>query len=163
MRQEHIFKPVWDRESKILILGTFPSVASRQSGFYYGNPKNRFWDVMAKLTGSPVPRTIREKKDFLLRNRIAVWDVIQSCEIEGSSDGSIKNVIPNDIGALLSKSRINRIFANGKKAASLYNRYILPVTGREITELPSTSPANARYNNEKLYEAWSVILKEEEK
>lgn len=163
MRQEHIFKPVWDRESKILILGTFPSVASRQSGFYYGHPKNRFWDVMAKLTGSPVPRTIREKKDFLLRNRIAVWDVIQSCEIEGSSDGSIKNVIPNDIGALLSKSRINRIFANGKKAASLYNRYILPVTGREITELPSTSPANARYNNEKLYEAWSVILKEEEK
>ncbi|NLO48966.1 MAG: DNA-deoxyinosine glycosylase [Clostridiales bacterium] len=160
MRKEHQFEPVFDKSSEILILGTFPSRASRQSGFYYGHPKNRFWRVLAEILGNPVPQTVLEKKTFLLENRIALWDVIQSCEIEGSSDSSIKNVIPNDLGQLLPLSRIGRIFANGKKAAALYKRYMLPHLGGDIIELPSTSPANARYTMDRLIDAWRCIHEE---
>lgn len=158
-RQTHKFVPVYDEYSRILILGTFPSVKSREQHFYYGHPQNRFWKVLAALTQwSQIPQTIEEKKQMLLENRIAVWDVIQSCDIAGSSDSSIKNVVPSDIGSILKGSRIERIYANGATAKKLYERYILPETGVPIIGLPSTSPANAAYSLERLKESWQQIL-----
>lgn len=158
-RQTHKFVPVYDEYSRILILGTFPSVKSREQHFYYGHPQNRFWKVLAALTQWPqIPQTIEEKKQMLLENRIAVWDVIQSCDIAGSSDSSIKNVVPSDIGSILKGSRIERIYANGATAKKLYERYILPETGVPIIGLPSTSPANAAYSLERLKESWQQIL-----
>ena len=146
MEYEHIvhsFEPVYDRASEILILGTLPSVKSRENNFYYGHKQNRFWKVLATLLKEPVPDTIEEKKAMLLAHRIALWDVIQSCDIKGSSDSSIKNVQPTDIGMILEKTNITRIYANGNKAGQLYKRYQFPVTGIEAMVLPSTSPANA--------------------
>lgn len=158
-RQTHEFAPVYDEYSRILILGTFPSVKSREQHFYYGHPQNRFWKVLASLTQWPqIPQTIEEKKQMLLENRIAIWDVIQSCDIAGSSDSSIKNVVPSDIGSILKGSRIERIYANGATAKKLYERYILPETGVPIIGLPSTSPANAAYSLERLKESWQQIL-----
>lgn len=158
-RQTHKFVPVYDEYSRILILGTFPSVKSREQHFYYGHPQNRFWKVLAALTQWPqIPQTIEEKKQMLLENRIAIWDVIQSCDIAGSSDSSIKNVVPSDIGSILKGSRIERIYANGATAKKLYERYILPETGVPIIGLPSTSPANAAYSLERLKESWQQIL-----
>ena len=154
----HTFEPVFDSNSRILILGTFPSVKSRESGFYYGHPQNRFWRVMAKLLSQPVPCSIEEKKQLLIQNRVALWDVAASCEIEGSSDSSMTRVVPNDIPKLLSESKITHVFANGKKAAQLYNRLIYPVTELEIVTLPSTSPANADCGMENLLREWQVIL-----
>lgn len=155
--ETHEFEPVYDKNSKVLILGTFPSVKSREMQFYYGHPQNRFWKLIAALTDSPVPVTIEEKKRLLLENRIAIWDVIQSCEIVGSSDSSIKNVIPADIERVLNDSNICEIYANGGTAKKLYEKYVLKKTGREIIGLPSTSPANAAYSMEKLLEYWKVI------
>ena len=146
MEYEHIvhsFEPVYDRASEILILGTLPSVKSRENNFYYGHKQNRFWKVLATLLKEPVPDTIEEKKAMLLAHRIALWDVIQSCDIKGSSDSSIKNVQPTDIGMILEKTNITCIYANGNKAGQLYKRYQFPVTGIEAMVLPSTSPANA--------------------
>ncbi len=154
----HTFEPVFDSNSRILILGTFPSVKSRESGFYYGHPQNRFWRVTAQLFSQPVPCSIEEKKRLLLQNRVALWDVAASCEIEGSSDSSMTRVVPNDIPKLLSESEITHVFANGKKAAQLYNRLIYPETGLEIVTLPSTSPANAACGMESLLHEWRVIL-----
>lgn len=153
----HIFPPVWNENSRILILGSFPSVKSREEGFYYGHPRNRFWKVISAVVGEKEPVTIGEKKKMLLRNRIAIWDVIASCEIKGSSDSSIKNVTANDFTKILAGSFINRIFANGKTAERLYNRYAFPVTGVPITVLPSTSPANAAFSLEKLIKYYSTI------
>lgn len=153
----HIFPPVWNENSRILILGSFPSVKSREEGFYYGHPRNRFWKVISAVVGEKEPVTIDEKKEMLLRNRIAIWDVIASCEIKGSSDSSIKNVIANDFTEILAGSFINRIFANGKTAEKLYNRYAFPVTGVPITALPSTSPANAAFSLEKLIAHYDII------
>lgn len=150
----HTFEPVYNQESEILILGTFPSVKSREGNFYYHHPKNRFWQVIAILLGEPVPGTIEEKKDMLLRHRVAIWDVIYSCDIKGSSDSSIQNVVPNDIAGLLEKTNIRTIYANGGKAYELYVRYCYDRTGKEIVRLPSTSPANAAYSLEKLVECW---------
>lgn len=150
----HTFKPVYDENSKILILGSLPSVKSREEGFYYGHPQNRFWKVLAAVFSCPVPATIEEKKEMLLTHHAAVWDVIESCDIIGSSDSSIKNVVPADIGALLNKTNICRIYANGKKAESLYQKYIFPKTKMPIVALPSTSPANAACSLEKLVEIW---------
>lgn len=147
MEYEHIvhsFEPVYDKDSEILILGTLPSVKSRENHFYYGHKQNRFWKVLATLLKEPVPDTIEEKKAMLLAHRIALWDVIQSCDIKGSSDSSIKNVQPTDIGMILEKTNITRIYANGNKAGQLYKRYQFPVTGREATVLPSTSPEIGR-------------------
>lgn len=155
--QIHEFEPVFNEESEVLILGTFPSVKSREQGFFYGHPQNRFWKVLAALTKSPVPETIEEKKCLLLKNKIAVWDVIAQCDIVGSSDSSIKNVVPADIGRILKNSRIKRIYANGNTAKKLYDKYILPTLSMEITGLPSTSPANAAYSLERLIEAWKEI------
>lgn len=153
----HEFDPIYDENSRILILGTFPSVKSREQNFYYGHPQNRFWNVLSGLTGEAVPRTVEEKKAFLLRNRIAVWDVIASCDIIGSSDSSIRNVIPSDLNRVLEGSGICRIFANGGTAKKLYEKYQRAVTGREIIGLPSTSPANAAFRLERLLEEWRVI------
>ncbi|MDO5390983.1 MAG: DNA-deoxyinosine glycosylase [Eubacteriales bacterium] len=158
-RQTHEFAPVYDEHSRILILGTFPSVKSREQRFYYGHPQNRFWKVLASLTQWPqIPQTIEEKKQMLLQNGIAIWDVIQSCDIAGSSDSSIKNVVPSDIGSILKNSGIKRIYANGNMAKKLYEKYILPETGVPIVGLPSTSPANAAYSLERLKKSWQQIL-----
>lgn len=157
-RIRHTFEPVWDEHSRILILGTFPSVKSRENHFYYGHPMNRFWKVVAGITGSAVPGTIEEKKTLLLENRIAIWDVIESCRINGSSDSSIRDVIVNDIPSLLERSAISRIYGNGAKACELYDRYLREQTGIDIEKLPSTSPANAAFRLERLLEVWSGIL-----
>ena len=161
MEYEHIvhsFEPVYDKDSEILILGTLPSVKSRENNFYYGHKQNRFWKVLATLLKEPVPDTIEEKKAMLLAHRIALWDVIQSCDIKGSSDSSIKNVQPTDIGMILEKTNVTQIYANGNKAGQLYKRYQFPVTGIEATVLPSTSPANAAWSFDRLCETWHVIL-----
>ena len=153
----HEFPPIYDKDSHILILGTFPSVKSREQQFYYGHPQNRFWKVLAALTNSPVPSAIPEKKALLLKNHIAVWDVIQSCEIIGSSDTSIRNVVPADIPHILKCSAIHSIYGNGTKACQLYDKYILSQTGMPIHPLPSTSPANAAFSLERLIQSWSCI------
>lgn len=161
MEYEHIvhsFEPVYDKSSEILILGTLPSVKSRENNFYYGHKQNRFWKVLAALLKEPLPNTIEEKKAMLLAHRIALWDVIQSCDIKGSSDSSIKNVQPTDIGMILEKTNVTQIYANGNKAGQLYKRYQFPVMGIEATVLPSTSPANAAWSFDRLCETWRVIL-----
>ena len=155
----HTFEPVYNADSEILILGTFPSVKSRQQHFYYGHPQNRFWKVLAAVTGDVLPTTIEEKKAFLLRNHIAVWDVIKSCSIIGSSDSSIKNVTPTDLKQILDHCQIRQIYANGNKAGALYKKYQQPLTERDILVLPSTSPANAAWSLDRLYEKWSEILR----
>nr|WP_320027312.1 DNA-deoxyinosine glycosylase [uncultured Acetobacterium sp.] len=154
----HTFEPVYDQKSKILILGTFPSVKSRESCFYYQHPQNRFWKVISALVGWPTPDTIEAEKTLLLENHIAVWDVIYSCDINGSSDSSIKNVVPNDLRALLNTSAIETIYANGGKAFELYNRYCFETTDKAIIKLPSTSPANANYSLEKLAACWGEAI-----
>ncbi len=159
-RVSHTFEPVWNEKSEILILGTFPSVKSRENQFYYGHQQNRFWKVIAGVTGSDVPQTIEDKKEMLLNNHIAIWDVIASCNITGSSDASIKDVVPNDISAVLDKSNIGHIYANGAKAYELYMKYIYPQNRHEIYKLPSTSPANAVYTLDKLLAAWKIIVEE---
>lgn len=153
----HGFDPVYDKNSKILILGSFPSVKSREQGFYYGHPRNRFWLVLSALFESETPETIEEKRNFLLINRIAVFDVIKSCEIENSSDSSIRNVVPNDIKSIINNSQIKKVFANGKTAAALYEKHILCPEIPKAEALPSTSPANAAYSLERLTQKWKVI------
>lgn len=153
----HPIKPLYDNNSEILILGSFPSVKSREQMFFYGHPQNRFWKVTAAVFGDEVPQTIEEKKVFLLKNRVALWDVIASCEISGSSDSSIKNVTPNNLSQIIDKGKIKRIFVNGKTAEKYYNKYTRDKIGMEAVCLPSTSPANAAWNMEKLIKAWSVI------
>lgn len=155
----HDFEPVFDENSKVLILGTFPSVKSRENRFYYGHPQNRFWKVIAGLTESEVPQTIEEKKKLLLEHGIAIWDVIESCDIIGSSDSSIKNVAPADIERVVANSKIQNIYANGGTAKKLYEKYSQKKTGREIIGLPSTSPANAAYSLERLLECWQEVKK----
>lgn len=153
----HTFEPVFDENSKVLVLGTFPSVKSREQNFYYGHPQNRFWRVVAAVCGCATPVTVEEKKGMLLREHIAVWDVIASCDITGSSDASIRNVQVNDIGRILEVAPDIRIFANGAKAHELYRKYMQPAAGREAVRLPSTSPANAARGFEGLCEAWRGI------
>ena len=160
MRQVHTFDPVYDRNSEILILGSFPSVKSRENAFYYGHPQNRFWRVLSAVWKSELPHDIPAKRAFLLRHKIALWDVIHSCDISGSRDNSIRSIVPNDIGRILADCPIREIFANGKTAERLYIRYVQPFTGHRITALPSTSPANAAWSLERLIEAWQKILPE---
>ena len=155
----HPIEPVFDKESGILILGSFPSVRSREEGFFYGHPQNRFWKVTSAVFGETVPHKIDEKKAFLLRNHIALWDVIGSCEITGSSDSSIRNATVNDISLILKTADIKAIYLNGGKAYQLYQKYMYPLIGREGIQLPSTSPANAAWNLEKLTSAWKIIRK----
>lgn len=155
----HPFTPIYDSSCKILILGTLPSVKSRENDFYYGHSQNRFWTVLSRLLCEPLPQTVEEKTDLLQRHHIALWDVIYQCDIKGSSDSSIRNVISTDLQPIFRTAPIENIFANGMKAGKLYQKYQYPMTKREITVLPSTSPANAAWNLERLTEAWSVILK----
>lgn len=155
--QTHPIPPVYNAESRILILGSFPSVKSREAKFFYGHPQNRFWKVTSAIFGERTPDTIAEKTTFLLRNRIAVWDVIASCEIAGSSDSSIRNVVPNDLSIILQSAQIRQIYVNGGTAARYYQKYQLPVTKMQAVTLPSTSPANAAWQIERLTAAWSII------
>ena len=153
----HPFPPVYDAESEILILGSFPSVKSREIMFYYGHPQNRFWKVLADVLDEEFPQTVEERKGFLKRNHIALWDVLESCEIKGASDVSIRNARPNDMNRILQAADIRAIFATGAKAAQLYKKLCFPECGVEAVRLPSTSPANCGCSYETLREAYSQI------
>lgn len=160
MESEHVthnFAPIFDKNSRILMLGTMPSPKSREVGFYYGHPRNRFWKVVSDVCGGELPETREAKIAFALRNKIAVWDVLAGCEIKGADDSSIRNPIPNDMDVILSKADIKAIFTTGTKASQLYKRYCYPSTAIEAIPLPSTSPANCRVSYEALYEAYAVI------
>ena len=153
----HPIPPVYDERSRILILGSFPSVKSREQGFFYGHPQNRFWRVTAAVFEDEVPATVPERRAFLLRRGIALWDVIASCEIEGSADASIRGAAPNDLRPILAAAPIRAIFVNGQTAAKLYRKYDEPLLGVPALPLPSTSPANAAWSLSRLIEAWTVI------
>ena len=177
----HPIPPLYDKDSRILILGSFPSPKSREAQFFYGHPQNRFWKVMARVLdwrgedsrglpgssedGEPpaadgtvfVPSTVEEKRIMLLSNHIALWDTIASCEITGASDSSITNVTPNDLSPILETAKIRAVFCNGAASHKLYMKYIFPVTGREALKLPSTSPANAAWSVDRLTEAWRPV------
>ncbi len=153
----HPIPPVFDEQSRVLILGSFPSVKSREIQFFYGHPQNRFWRVLPALFGETAGETPAQKTAFLLRHNIALWDVIASCEIEGSADSSIANAVPNDLSRILETARITQIFTNGKTADRLYRRHLLAATGIEAVCLPSTSPANAAWTVERLLSAWQAV------
>ena len=157
MSVEHPFPPVADAACRVLILGSFPSVKSREEGFFYGHPRNRFWPLMAALLGENAPQSIPEKKAMLLRHHIALWDVIASCEITGSSDSSVKNAVPVDIAQVTELCRLERVYCNGALAAKLYHRYLEDKVGLSATALPSTSPANAAFSMARLREARTVL------
>lgn len=156
-RIQHPFEPLYDDTSRILILGSFPSVKSREQQFFYGHPQNRFWKVISSIFSEEVPTTIPEKKHLILSHGLALWDSISSCEITGSSDASIRYAKANDISLILRNCPIEKIICNGKKSYELYQRYIEKETGKSAICLPSTSPANAAWSLEKLIDAWSVI------
>lgn len=153
----HPIPPLFDGNSKTLILGSFPSVKSREAAFFYGHPQNRFWAVVAAVFGEEKPVTVEEKKKLVLENNLALWDVIASCEIVGSSDSSISDVTANDLSIIISNSKVDKIFVNGKTAEKYYNKYTYPKTGIKAICLPSTSPANAAWSLERLIEAWKII------
>ena len=155
----HTIPPVYDRRSRVLLLGTMPSPKSREAGFFYGHPQNRMWPVLARLFGEETPTDTESRRRFLLLHQIAMWDVLSSCSIRGADDSSIRDPVPNDLRPILEQSPIAAIFCTGKKSFSLYNRYIRPVTGREAFCLPSTSPANCRNQNlETLTDAYRALL-----
>ena len=153
----HPFPPLFDSESRTLILGSFPSVKSRENNFYYGHPQNRYWKVLANVLEVEVPQTVEEKRAMLLDNHIAIWDVIHSCSIIGSSDTSIKDVVVNDFSEILEHSQVKTIYVNGGKAYDLYHKYAEKNTGIKAIKLPSTSPANAAWKLDRLCEVWGQI------
>ena len=153
----HPFPAIYAPDSRILILGSFPSVKSREQKFFYGHPQNRFWRIMAALLGTDIPQTTEEKRAFLLAHRIALWDVIASCDIAGSSDASIRNAVPNDLSPILETASVRQIFTNGGTAHRLYRKYIYPLTEREDVVLPSSSPANAARSLDALIDAWQIV------
>lgn len=154
----HPIQPLYNSKAEILILGSFPSVKSREAGFFYGHPQNRFWKVMARICNENLPATIEEKTNMILNHHFALWDVIHSCEITGSADSTIKNVTPNHLNEILNTANIKGIFVNGKKAEALYNKYIFKETGIKAIVLPSTSPANAAWSEDRLFEFWSNAI-----
>jgi len=156
----HPIPPLYNEESQTLILGSFPSVKSREAAFFYGHPQNRFWSVIAEIFGADNPVTVEEKKELILSNKLALWDVIAECEIEGSADSTITDVTANDLSIILESSKVKRIFVNGKTAEKYYNKYTYPKTGIKAICLPSTSPANAAWSIEKLVEKWKIITAE---
>ena len=158
MRIEHPIPPLYGPDSEILILGSFPSVKSREARFFYGHPQNRFWKILAALCGEAVPNSIEEKTRLVLDHGFALWDVIASCEIVGSSDSSITNAVANDLRPILEGSRVSQIFCNGTTSYRLYGRYIQPMTGIEAVYLPSSSPANAAWSLDRLIETWDEKL-----
>ena len=153
----HGFAPVWDERSRVLVLGTLPSVKSREQAFYYGHPQNRFWKLLARLYDRPVPGSVEEKRELLLSQHVALWDVVGECDIRLSADSSIRNVKPNDIRFLLAGAEIRAVCTNGAKAHELYRKHLLPLTGVEDIPLPSTSPANAVCTLDALCERWAVL------
>ncbi|WP_300626997.1 DNA-deoxyinosine glycosylase [uncultured Thomasclavelia sp.] len=157
MKEYHLIEPIYDKDSKILILGSFPSVKSREANFFYHHPQNRFWRVLAAVYQDTVPEEIADKKAFLKRHQIALWDVIASCNIKGSSDSSISDVEVNDLNMIIANSSVNHIYTNGNLADKLYHRYFDTIIDLPVTKLPSTSPANAAYSLDKLLIYWSVI------
>ena len=156
----HPFPPLYDKDSKVIILGSFPSVKSREQMFFYGHPQNRFWKVISGIYEEKTPETIEEKKKLILTHDLALWDVIAECEIVGSSDASIKNAKANDLSEILENASIRKIIVNGKIAEKLYIKYIEPVTGIKAVVMPSTSPANAAWKLDKLIEVWGQTLKD---
>lgn len=157
-KQIHPIPPLFDERSRVLILGSFPSVKSREAMFFYGHPQNRFWQVFAALIGAPLPKTLEEKRALILSNHFALWDCIGSCTIIGSSDSSIRDVAANDIRVITEHAPIERIYCNGATSMKYFMRYIAPQSGRSAQQLPSTSPANAAWSLERLIDAWRVIL-----
>lgn len=154
----HPLKPLFDENSKILILGSFPSIKTREYGFFYGHPQNRFWKILEILFDEELSRDIKERKEFLLRHKIALYDSIYKCDIIGSSDASIKNVVPSDLGIIKESANIEKVFCNGGTSFKYYEKYHVKKLKIEAEKLPSTSPANARYRLEDLLEEWSMIL-----
>ena len=154
----HTFGPLYNEDSGILILGSIPSPASREVGFYYGHPRNRFWQMLAELYGMPLPESIEEKKALVLARSLALWDVIEECDIIGASDSSVKNALPTDILSLLGKTQIQTILCNGALSKKIYDQYQLPRTGIPAQKMPSTSPANAAWSLERLKEEWGRAL-----
>ena len=161
MRITHPFEPVFDSRSRILILGSFPSVKSREEGFFYGHPQNRFWRMLASVYGEDVPTDIPAKKRILIDHGLALWDAAGQCEIEGSRDSSIRSAVPTDLSIILTNARIERVLCNGQTAGRLYQRLQQPMTGIPAMILPSTSPLNAAWNLERLVDVWGKALKEE--
>lgn len=157
MKVIHPIPPLYSENTEVLILGSFPSVRSREQEFFYGHPQNRFWRVISGVFSEECPETVEEKKSIILRNRLGLWDVIASCEITGSSDSTIKSVVPNDLSPIFSACNIKRIFVNGKTAEKYYIRYLQPIYNRRAVCLPSTSPANAAWGLERLIAEWSRI------
>ena len=155
---KHPFPPLYNSYSQILILGSFPSVKSREQMFFYGHPQNRFWPLLAALFGEEPPSTIEEKKALAHSHHIALWDSIRSCTIVGSSDSSVRDVVPNDLRVIFDNSKTERVFCNGALSHKMYMKYIYPQTGIAAVKLPSTSPANAAYSLERLAESWRVIM-----
>ena len=153
----HPIDPVYDENSRVLILGSFPSVKSREAAFFYGHPQNRFWKVLSAVFRREIPVTIEEKRTLLLEEGVALWDVIASCEITGSADSSIRNVVPNNLRPILEATRIQAIYVNGRTAEKYYKKYLLSTIGREAICLPSTSPANAAWSLERLTKAWQIL------
>ena len=154
----HPFPPLFDSESRTLILGSFPSVKSREAMFFYGYPQNRFWRLIALLCHEDTPQTVEEKSSLILRHHLALWDSIRSCTITGSSDSSVRDVVPNDLRVIFDNSKTERVFCNGALSHKMYMKYIYPQTGVAAVKLPSTSPANAAYSLERLAESWQVIF-----
>lgn len=157
MMIRHPFPPLYNKDSKILILGSFPSVKSREQMFFYGHPQNRFWKVISAVYECDVPETVEEKKRLLYEHGVALWDVIASCEITGSADSSIKNVKVNDLSMILEEADIRQIFVNGRTAEKYYKKYTEAQVGIDAFCLPSTSPANAVWSVERLVEEWKVL------
>jgi hypoxanthine-DNA glycosylase len=157
-RVTHEFPAVYDRNSRVLLLGSIPSPKSREVGFYYGHPQNRFWKVLAQVLGENVPETIPQKKALLKKHHVALWDVLESCTIVGASDTSIEDAVPNRIGELVKKSKVSRIFCTGATAHRLYQKYCAKDVGIDAVKLPSTSPANCAVSLESLVEAYKAIV-----
>ena len=153
----HEFEPFYDKDSKILILGSIPSPASRKQGFYYAHPQNRFWKVLEKVYNEKIEGDISSKKKFLTKHHIALWDVLESCYIEGAKDSSIKDPKPNDINKIILNSKVKKIFTLGRVSYNLYNKYCYPNTNIKAIYLPSTSPLNCALNLEKLTEKYQII------
>ena len=160
MTEIHPIPPLYSKNSEILILGSFPSVKSRENEFFYSHPQNRLWKVLSAVFNSPLPQNTDEKKELVLKNKLALFDVIKQCDIKGSGDSTIKNVIPNDLSPILDNSNIKRIILNGKTAEKYYKKYLSPVINIDYVTLPSTSPANAAYSLDRLIEKWKIIIKE---
>ena len=156
-RVEHPFGPLFDADCRVLVLGSMPSVKSREQAFFYGHPQNRFWPLMARLFGEEAPASIGEKRALALRHHVALWDVIASCEIAGSSDADIRDVIPNDLSPIFEGAKIERIFCNGRTAGAYFARFQQKTFGIDAVTLPSTSPANAAWSMDRLAEAWRVV------